>query len=351
MNLKEKCFETNKSHKIVLNRLKANNFYNINQFNINKPNYRIYKNPYRNVYKTDNCFATMIFIDEKYIPSVLTLGKSLRESGVKNNLICFIQDKSYKKNDVLWTNLFAQSANKDDGSILGGVSEETKRDLFSIYDYIVGIDLLWVEDYQKTKNHFTLNKNYSNIQYYVTKLNIVGFDFYDKIFYLDASTLVKNNLDYIFDNFNQSAFVNDVEYRMSKVGLRGTYFLIKPSIIYYYRCVYLINNYSKYFKDLYLVRGVDEYILFYSLYGDWSKKKLEDDIACNGNSSLDSNQEKCDIVFYQMKKPFRNEDKEDMERMKRFYRNYMLWENFMEKIKEENPSLNKYFKNIKKIDF
>jgi hypothetical protein len=281
------------------------------------PSFRVYKNPYREVKKTPYCYATMLFLGEKYIPSALVLGESLRKSDVKQNVICFVQ----------------------------GVSEEAKIDLFRVFDEIVEIELLEVKGFQEPKDfHFTKKKHYEKIRNYVTKLNILGYHRYSKIFYMDASTYVNENIDDLFERYSKSVFIEDLEYQKTGVGLRGTFFMITPSTFYFKKAIYLIENYGKIFKDHYFLRGVDEVILFYTIYPHWSKEMLQMNFACDGNRK--KNPKDCRIYYFQIFKPFEPILDKSPDEMKIFYQNYQQWDLIVKSLLQLHPPLRIYFHKI-----
>jgi len=296
------------------------------------PTFRFYRNPFRRNQKTEYCYMTILFMNEKYVPSILTLGGSLRKKKVKHNLVCLFQDKSYKDKN---------------GNIIKGVSKETINDIMKIYDYVIGCDLLEIENYTNPKFHFSNNKHYENkIQYYVTKLNILGMTQYKKIFYLDASTIVEKNCDYMFHKFNKSAFFFDKEYKLTNVGLRGTFVFIVPNIDYFIKSIYLIQNYNQIFHNFYFCRGVDEYLLYYSIYPNWSSNHIDFEFACDGNKTQNNEKENCNIYYFQIFKPFEPILNQPMDKIKQMYQNYQRWDDVVKSILDETPQMNVYFKPI-----
>lgn len=326
-NRYKKTFE---SHKKILQTLPLINTIVKNQ-NIQLPSFRIYTNPYRDVSPTKYAYATILFLGEKYVPSILTLAMSLREVKSKYNLVCLVQDKSYPLSD---------------GST-SSISQKTLDNLFKIYDYVIGCDLLQIPNYQIPKSHFTQNKHYKYIQYYVTKLNVLGLTQYEKIFYLDASSMITRNLDSVFQKYDQSAFFDDQEFQYSQVGLRGTFFLLVTNPLFFKKAIYLIQNYHLYFKDYYFCRGVDEVILYYSIYPYWSDTFLDFNLACDGNN-LSNLKKQCDIFYFQIRKPFEPILNYPQNVLKRFYLNYQRWDDMVRILLREYPQYKEYYKNIKK---
>ena len=59
-----------------------------------KPHFRKYvKKPYK---VSEKAYATLLMVDESYLPSVLVLGYSLRKFKNNYNLVCLVQDKPTK---------------------------------------------------------------------------------------------------------------------------------------------------------------------------------------------------------------------------------------------------------------
>jgi hypothetical protein len=315
MNIVE---ETKKSHEKILSILPAIDHHILKRdTQISLPTFRVIKNPFREVKRTPYCYATMVFMGDKYVPSALVLGESLKKKGVQQNIICFVQ----------------------------GIKEDVKMDLMRVYDYVVECELLEVKGYEEPKGyHFTKKKHYDQIRKYVTKLNILGFEYYSKIFYMDASTLVDQNMDDVFEKYEKSVFVNDAEYRRTGVGLRGTFFMICPSSFYLKKTIYLIENYGKIFKNNYFLRGVDEVILFYTIYPNWSKEMLDVDFGCNGNRK--ENPKDCRIYYFQVFKPFEPILDKSPDEMKVLYQNYQQWDLIAKSIMELHPPLRMYFQKI-----
>jgi hypothetical protein len=321
---------THDSHKMIMERMPLiENDFKKKKNSILLPTFRTYSNPYRNVKETSFAYVTILFLGEKYIPSALTLAMSLRNAKVEQNIICMVQDKSYKFG----------------GKVYGGVSQEGIQQLLKIFDVVIGCDLLEIENYQPPSNHFTKNSHYQNIHFYVTKLNVLGITNYKKIFYMDASSIVHTNIDSVFSKYDKSSFFEDEEYIFSKVGLRGTFFLLVPSITFFQKAIYLIQNYNIYFKNLYFCRGVDEVILFYSIYPNWSKKYLDLDWMCDGNTT-EPKRKKCDIIYFQILKPFEPITNQPQHIVQRYYQNYQIWDDIVKILLIQFPQFKDYFKHI-----
>ncbi len=323
-----KYTKTIESDKIIKDRIKKIDNKKIDL--VQTPTFRIYKNPYRKVELTEYAYVTIIFINEKYVPSLFTLGESLRQTKTKYNLVCLIQDKSYKM---------------EDGTIIQAISDKVKDDLFKIYDYVIGMDLLYIENYKPPKDHFTERPSYYNIKYYVTKSNVLGLTQYKKIVFLDASGIVLENIDYLFKKYDKSTFCYDYEYRKTNIGLKGGIYVYIPDEKIYKKSIYLIENYGSIFKDLYFVRGIDETIIYYSINPDWNKMFLDNDLICIANKKIDCKKYK--LIFYQNIKPFiEPRDKGEVELIKKHIINYQEWYKIMDFIIDNNPTLKIYFDSV-----
>jgi predicted phage tail protein len=113
----------------------------------------------------------------------LALAMSLRLYKTSSKLVCLVQDKSY--------------INSYNGKKIMGISQKVINDLLLLFDEVIGVDLLGVNNYVIPTDHFTNSSTYENIFYYCTKLVVVGLTQFDKIIYLDASTIIQKNIDYI----------------------------------------------------------------------------------------------------------------------------------------------------------
>ena len=133
-----------------------------------QPNVRIYKS--KTFKKTKKGIATIVFLNESYIPSALTLAKSYRltnENDKQFNLICLVQDKK----------IF-------NGITYPGVSKKTINDLLEVFDIVYGIDLLKSPDNYEPINYLKSYQHYKNINFYITKCQIFSLVDYEQIFLL-----------------------------------------------------------------------------------------------------------------------------------------------------------------------
>ncbi len=300
---------------------------------LTKCNYRVYKN--RNILENSskNAYVTSVFINESYIPSALVLAKNMKLLKHKYPLVCMVQDKSYKidKNGNI--------------EYFHGVSEKGIKDLLELYDMVIGVDLLKVNNYTPSQYHFTNNDSYSNIIYYVTKGQVLGLTMFEKIMYLDASAYVENNIDSIFNN-KEGTFLGDNEFEYTQVGIHGAFFFVLPSKYYYHKFRAFISNYNKYFSDLYFMRGVDELVIYYAVYPHWSNTQFDRHFACRKNKR--GAFKDCDIYHFQMDKPFRNNDNNDsMKKIKKHYKQYDDWDKLVKILLKSHPNLGYYFQHIK----
>jgi alpha-N-acetylglucosamine transferase len=300
-----------------------------------KPNFRVYKSKLYNNPHKKYAYVTSVFINESYIPSALVLGKNIKLLKHKYPSVCMIQDKSYK---VL---------KGDQYEYFQGVSEKAISDLLELYDYVIGVDLLKVHNYAPSPYHFTNNVNYSNILYYVTKGQVLGLTMFEKVMYLDASSYLENNIDNVFSTFSKSTFLGDREFQDTKVGIHGAFFLVTPNKYFYHKHRNFVEDYQKYFSDLYFIRGVDELLIFFSVFPEWSNLHFDSHFACRKNK-MRSFQD-CDIYHFQFTKPFRKDEKEvDLgENIKRHYTYYDDWDKIVKLLLKSHPHLEFYFKHIK----
>ncbi len=332
MSDKEKRYkDTYKSHSKMKGKIESLD-KKIDKISVNVPSLRFYPNK-RGIKMNPKRYAycTSIFLNDSYLPSVLTLGMSMRLMKVKYPSVVLVQDRPHRTKE---------------GEVFPGLSKKQIDDLMLVYDYVIGCDLLEIKDYKKPdKNHFTNNKHYSNIRFYVTKLNVLGLTLFDKVFFLDSSTILNENIDWVFNKYQESTFIIDEEYENSEVGLRGTFCLIKPDMRFFKKAIYLMEHYQELFGDLYFVRGVDEVILFYAIYPHWAEDLFDEDIACNSNQ-LHFSKENCPIIYYQIYKPFKPILNLNPNIVKELYKNYMIWDEVVKNLLKEYPIVRKYFDSI-----
>ncbi len=307
----------------------------INSNQLIKPNFRVYKSKLYNNHNTKYAYVTSVFINESYIPSALVLGKNIKMLKHKYPSVCMVQDKSYK-------------VEKEHGSIeyFQGVSYKCIEDLLELYDYVIGVDLLKVHNYSPSPYHFTNSSNYSNILYYVTKGQVLGLNMFEKVMYLDASSYLENNIDSVFTDYKNSTFLGDKEFKVTEVGIHGAFFLVTPNKYYYHKHMLFVKDYTKYFSDLYFMRGIDEVLIYFSVYPNWSITHFDTHFACRKNKKKAF--EDCDIYHFQFDKPFRKEkDNNPMESIKKHYIYYDDWDKIVKILLKSHPQFKFYFNHIK----
>lgn len=312
----------------------------IKYMDLKKSNFRYYPS---NINKNNskNAYVTIIFGGDAYIPGILALGHSLRLTKTNYKLICMVQDK--------------------DEYNFKGLNKDIIDEINKIYDLVVGIDLL------KTNfesEYFLINKeHYKNIQYYTTKNQIFGLYDYNKLIYLDASCIVKNNIDYIYNNYSKSTYKYNSDYNefeLTEMGLHGGFFLIIPSIELYNKALYIISNYSKFFKNENFIYGNDELITFFTIYPEWnntkntmfSNRNIDNAYSKNIISGLNINYNKyknnSDIYKYAIDKPFRFNKMYDENYLKNNKLiNYLEWDLIVKDLIKTNSNYKKYFEYIK----
>jgi hypothetical protein len=314
-------------HKKIENKMKKIN---------NKFKKKIYKDNYLDKYyhiikkaknKTDYCYATIIFLDNKYISSILTTGYIMKYiNKTKYNLICFVQNKPSLD--------------------FPGITEKEINDIGLFYDCIIGIDLLYLNLF----NSQYKNNNRININYYVTKVILTSFITYKKIIYYDSSSIIQKNIDYYFLKYNENKYYNIYNSDLER-GLVGNLYMFEPKIYYIDKAFYLINNFLKYFDLKHYTP--DETIIFYTLYPNWSNIQINQSDIKNNSIRRDpyinmNNINNNNITFnmYVIYKPFLYNKK-----YKTFFLAnhtcYQKWDEAVKLIIIKYPELYKYFEFIK----
>ena len=162
---------------------------------------------------------------------------------------------------------------------------------------------------------------------------------YDKILYLDASCIVKNNIDYIFNDYDISTYKYNVDYNefeLTEMGLHGSYYLIIPTIELYNKALCLISNYSKFFENEYFEYSNDEIITFFTIYPEWNNTKN----TMFSNKNIDKT--------YSKIKPFRfNKTYDDNYLKNNNLINYLEWDLIVKDLIKTNSNYKKYFEYIK----
>ena len=336
MNKKKEMKKIIKSHDLLVPKIKiVDKLINEKKIKIKYPTFRKYKS--KSFVKKDIGIATIIFINESYIPGVISLGYSCKKynKDFDYNLICLVQDKKYFK----------------DGIEFPGISQDTIKDLLQVYDIIYGIDLIKIENL-KNPEWIRWFKHYSNIKFYPTKCQIFSLIEYKKILFLDASNLIINNIKKIISNSGKNAFINytfEKKYKY-KIGLSGNIFILTPSLFLYTKNLFLIKYYFKIFNNLNSNRGIDEILIFYTIYDKWSLKQLIDkNIICKDYEKL---WDMCKIIKYQIIKPFKKNIDNNINLRENV--GFSNWDKITKELLIKYPIYTKYYNHIKefrKIEF
>jgi alpha-N-acetylglucosamine transferase len=282
----------------------------------------------KNFKKTKLAYVTMVFGTEVYIPACLALAHCLDTHKHKYNKVCLVQYKpTYKMIDGKKT-------------YFSGISKQTIHDLLKVYDIVYGIKLLQVES-SAPNNHFSKAiKHYKNISIYPTKCQIFGLLDYDRIIYIDSSTIVNKNIDYMFKNYTGNTFLLDKEYTTTKMGLAAGIFIFSPSAFFYTKMYYILHNYNKLFKNLDFCRGTDELIIYFTVYPTWSTKLIKLWTSCPEKFK----EHKCPFYKYQLFKPFKkNVNKAWGEHP------YDEWDKVVKNLLKTYPKFKTYFSHIKEF--
>jgi hypothetical protein len=349
MNRVEKKKMTHNSYLAIVPKMEKldKDINKLPSYDLIKPNFRVYKSKLYNNMNKKYAYVTSIFINETYMPSALVLGKNIKILKHKHPSVCLVQDKGYKierSNGVVEYFL--------------GVSPKAIDDLLELYDYVIGVDLLKVNNYVLSPYHFTNNSNYSNILYYVTKGQVLGLTMFEKVMYLDASSYLENNIDYVFRQYDKSTFLGDREFEQTQMGIHGAFFLVTPNKYFYHKHMLFVKDYKEYFGDLYFMRGVDEVLIFFAVFPNWSVTKFNKHFACRKNKNRPFND--CDVYHFQFEKPFRKSDNDKnsnmniMENIKKSYMYYNDWDRIVKILLKSHSHFSIYFNHIKsfrKADF
>jgi len=330
--------KTNISHNKIKNKIiEIDNKFKNKVFDQNKY-FRYLKNIDKSEI-TKYCYCVMIMVNNNYMPAVLNTGYALKHiAKVKYNTVCFVQDKPYYENGSLK---------------FEGVNENDVNDIKKVYDIVIGIDILKL-NFDKKDDKYQIN--YTNIIYYCTKSYIFGLTQYEKIIYLDASTYIKQSIDYLFDIYDISTYSVGFSKTDSHRGLNGNIILIKPDSYYFEKSLYIINNYTKIFdKDFYSMFTYDEDVIYYAVYPHWNKIIINGNIFYNlfptPNYQIEDKVRDIYPVMYNVKyKTFRYPViKQEIER--NFFNNdcinYKDWDIGVNVLIDKFPEFKKYFEYIK----
>jgi len=292
--------------------------------------------------KTNFCYASIIFINNTYLPTVLVTGYKLKQL-TNLNIVCFVQDKPYYENGK---------------KIFPGLNYNDIEQIRKIYDCVIGIDI--VNKYFKTKltiaKQFKEDEEY-HIQnkykiYYMTKILILSFVYYEKIFFFDASVLINVNMDTMFESDINLLPMDDEKLVNT---FNGGYFLIIPKKYYILKFLYLIDNFDEIFNKNNFKCSINMYmcITFYTIYPNF--KTITHITTISGidvDRYNDTNHKNviAQINSYPYRKPFRysiilNEKERDLFLLN--YIHYGPWDETVQQLLLKYPKFKKYFKYIK----
>jgi hypothetical protein len=314
------------------------------KFNIFSPNidkyFRFIKKP---KHKTDYCYATIIIIDNSYLPSILISGYKLKQI-TDLNIVCFVQDQPYYENGK---------------KIFSGLSYNDIKQIKKIYDCVIGIDIInkyFGKDISTIAKQFSHDEDYhkQNKQkiYYMTKIIIFSFIYYEKIFYYDGSSLITINIDSIFSK-------NTIVLHMDNPNIPNTFnpstYLIIPKKYYILKFLYIIEHYNDIFNKNNFTCRLFMYVclIYYTIFPNFEiGTYFQQEGGIDVERYNDSNNDYIisPIINYPYRKPFRysimlNEQHRDIFLLN--YIHYGPWDEIVQQLLLKYPKFKKYFKYIK----
>ena len=109
-----------------------------------------------------------------------------------------------------------------------------------------------------------------------------------------------------------------------------------------------MKNFQRLFGEMWFNRGIDEFILYYSIYPEWSDTRLKW-VSWNAQRRSDAKKVTCSMYFYSEHKPFVKSANDVPD-----YFNYDRWDELAVEFLKKYPRLHKYFSHIKefrKVDY
>jgi hypothetical protein len=332
------AFEYNDDHDTVIPYiLKIERKLNNHEPNIDKY-FRFIKKPDN---KTNFCYATIIIIDNSYLPSVLVSGYKLKQL-TDLNIVCFVQDQPYYENGK---------------KIFSGLSNNDIKQIKKIYDCVIGIDIinkyfnkdLYAKQFINDEKFYIRNKNKI---YYMTKITLFSFIYYKKIFYFDASVLINVNMDSIFMN---DTFVLQVDNEKIQHTFIGNYYLIIPKKYYILKFLYLIKKYKNIFDKNKFKCRLTPYLclIYYTIFPHYiiGEYYIQDSgLEIDRFNDSNNNYIIKPIINYPYNKPFRYSlmlDEPERDVFLLNYIHYAPWDLIVQELISKIPAFKKYFKYIK----
>lgn len=304
--------ESDKAHVAVLKMLKLRFDSAFDSQHAASPPIRKYE-PSKATPRTATAVVTLIFKNEAYLPGALTLGHSYKRHGGALNLVALVQDTP-------------------DGDF-AGVTEKGIMSLLKVFDCVYGVDLVraagWMSDYHSA--------HYANMDIYATKIHLFGLLEFEKVWYLDSSTLVVQDIDPLI---HRAVVPSHRKSRPGFLGMWGGALFIQPSAVSYGRALYLSQHYEEVFGKMESGRSIDEVILHYTLYNEWNIEGLDRLWFGRDRADLDS---ECSILWYEITKPFRDVL---TRHLLREGIGFVQWDAAAMLCLQDHPTFEPYFKHI-----
>ncbi len=303
-----------------------------NNKNLYYPTFRFYLKEGDNLQKyidKKKCIVTSIFLNETYIPDILVMGQSFRNGKTKLPLICMVQDTPHKEHN--------------------GISKEGIEDILKIFDVVIGVDLIQIHNFRDVRenNFFYSIKTYTNMLYYVTKYYIFALTQFKQIYYFDASVYVGpnvKNIDSLLNRYKGNVFTYR-PYRNILMGLNGSFMVIEPNIKYFYKFLYICDNYMKIFKENIFYFNPDETICYFSIFPEWDGRVMDYNFFCQKVREKINHRQDCLIRRFQIIKPFRPFPPDfNVSKLKSSV--FDEWDNIVNQILNKHKSFEKYYSHI-----
>ncbi len=183
--------------------------------------------------------------------------------------------------------------------------------------------------------------------YYVTKYYIFALTQFKQIYYFDASVYVGpnvKNIDSLLNRYKGNVFTYR-PYRNILMGLNGSFMVIEPNIKYFYKFLYICDNYMKVFKENIFNFHTEEIICYFSIFPEWDGRVMDYNFFCQKVREKINHRQDCLIRRFQIIKPFRPFPPDfNVSKLKSSV--FDEWDNIVNQILNKHKSFEKYYSHI-----
>ena len=206
------------------------------------------------------------------MPCILNLYYNLKYINSKYDIVCFILDEDLYDSDSL-NNKYLKYTK---------INDKYMKIILELFDVVISscpikiciTDMVnYVDRVIYTRNNFFLiNDLFFSFKDYF-------YDKYEKIIFLSHNVFINKNIDFLFDKYNKSVSSMDDNHYTITHSLTFTLLLIIPQKYYIEKFKYISQNMNDIFKSIFITAGLENMILYYTIFPNWNDKHFDKDIV------------------------------------------------------------------------